>query len=138
MPWENQPSCLSAVAKRWSITILDEGAPEPQLGHVKHTVPWSRNNFIVQFATGKIPAAQLTLVKLQRLMDRYAGKEWLPTRLKHLDLPDSERADVIRGLKLYVAADAANAARFTELYEELSADRKVLEPEVLSDILIEK
>ena len=32
--------------KRWSITILDEGRPEPQLGHMKYTVPWSRNNFI--------------------------------------------------------------------------------------------
>ena len=28
-------------------------------------------------------------------MDRYAGKEWLPSRLKHLDLPESERADVL-------------------------------------------
>ena len=68
-------------------------------------------------------------------MDRYAGKEWLPTRLKHLDVADSERADVIRGLKLYVAAGSGNANRFTELYEQLSADRKVLEPEVLREMM---
>ncbi len=80
--------------KRWSITILDEGAPEPKVGHVKHAVPWSRNHFIDYVAQQPIAVDQLTAVKLHRLMDRYAGKEWLPTRLKHLDRAYSERADV--------------------------------------------
>ncbi len=116
--------------KRWSITILDEGRPEPQLGHLKYAVPWSRYDFIDHVATGDIPAAQLTLVKLQRLMDRYAGKQWLPSRLKHLDVADSERADVVRGLRLYVAESDENATLFQQLYNQLDDDRKVLEPEV--------
>ena len=52
-------------------------------------------------------------------MDRYAGKEWLPSRLKHLDFPESERADVVRGLRTYVLAGPANARRFAELYSQL-------------------
>ena len=47
---------------------------------MKHPVPWTRNSFIDQMITGKISPTQLTRVKLERLMDRYAGKEWLPTR----------------------------------------------------------
>ena len=121
--------------KRWSITILDEGAPEPQVGHVKHAVPWSRNNFIEYVAQQPIAIDQLTSVKLQRLMDRYAGKEWLPTRLKHLDLAASERADVVRSLRLFASVSPAHANHFDSLYQQLSDDRKVLEPEVLADIL---
>ncbi|MHB8970096.1 MAG: alpha/beta hydrolase family protein [Pirellulaceae bacterium] len=121
--------------KRWSITILDEGAPEPQVGHVKHAVPWTRNQFIDYVAQAAIQVDQLTAVKLQRLMDRYAGKDWLPTRLKHLDRLESERADVIRGLQLYVSASPAHAAHFTELYGQLPDDRKALEPAVLATIL---
>lgn len=122
-------------SKRWSIVILDEGAPETQVGHMKHPVPWARNSFIDYVATGQIPATQLTPVKLERLMDRYAGKEWLPTRLKHLDFPDSERADVIRALRSYVAAGADNRATFADLYQQLPADRKVLEPDVYNSIV---
>ena len=129
------PELPFSHTKRWSIVILDEGAPQPQVGHVEHPVPWMRNTFIDQMTTGKIPATQLTLVKLERLMDRYAGKEWLPTRLKHLDLRDSERADVIRGLRLYVAAGADNAATFSDLYGQLPADRQVLEPDVYRAII---
>ncbi len=121
--------------KRWSITILDEGAPEPTVGHVKHAVPWTRNHFIDYVAQQPIAVGQLTAVKLQRLMDRYAGRDWLLTRLKHLDRPDSERADVIRGLRLYASASPAHAAHFRELYGQLSDDRKVLQPEVLAAIM---
>src|SRR5207253_11105840 len=46
--------------KRWSITILDEGAPEPKLGHVKYSLPWSREDFFKQVLTGKVSAGQLT------------------------------------------------------------------------------
>ena len=56
----------------------------------------TRNAFLERVGTGKIATGQLTATKLERLMDRYAGKEWLPSRLKHLDFPESERADVVR------------------------------------------
>jgi hypothetical protein len=64
-------------------------------------------------------------------LDRYAGKEWLPTRLKHLDLPQSERADVLRGLRLYVASDPENARVFSELYDKLPKGKRVVEAKVL-------
>ena len=51
-------------AKRWSITILDEGAPEPQVGHVKHAVPWSRNNFINYAAEQPIALGQKFLFQV--------------------------------------------------------------------------
>ncbi|MBC8117804.1 MAG: acetylxylan esterase, partial [Candidatus Saccharimonas sp.] len=90
-----------SATKQWSITIVDEGAPETQVGHTKYPVPWSQQKFITERAAGKIGTSQLTAPKLERLMDRYAGREWLPTKLKHLDDAESERVDVVRGLKTY-------------------------------------
>jgi hypothetical protein len=121
--------------KRWSVVILDEGAPEPRGGHTKYPVPWLRNLFIDHAATGPVSALQLTPVKLARLMDRYAGQEWLPTRVKHLDFAEQEKADVIRGLTTYVAAGAESAATFAELYRQLPAARQVLEPEVYAAVV---
>jgi hypothetical protein len=68
-------------------------------------------------------------------MDRYAGREWLPTKLQHLDFPDSERADVIRGLKVYVSAGPEHAATLTSLYSQLAPERQVLEPDVWQAIV---
>ena len=112
----------------WSIVIVDEGPPEPTLGHRKFDFTLTRNTFFDRVMTGKVEARQLTAVKLQRLMDRYAGKEWLPTRLKHLDLPESERADVLRGVRTYVASGPANARTFADLYAQLPPARQVLDP----------
>lgn len=121
-------------SKRWSITILDEGAPEPSVGHMKYPVPWTRNQFIDHMAQQSISIEQLTMTKLQRLMDRYAGREWLPTRLLHLDFPECERADVVRGLRSYVQTSEHHAAHFSELYQQLPEDRRVLEAEVLQSL----
>ncbi len=121
--------------KQWSIAILDEGSPEPQLGHAKYACPWSRSDFFAHVLTGKIPAGQLTLPKLQRLMDRYAGKEWLPAGLKHLDFPESERADVLRGLRTYVSAGPENAKTLADLYGNLPPAGQVLEPDILRELL---
>ena len=67
-------------------------------------------------------------------MDRYAGKEWLPSRLKHLDDAESERADVVRGLKTYVAGGDENRRRFAELYGKLPAERRMLDAGVLKEL----
>lgn len=56
---------------------------------------------------------------------------WLPTELKHLDFRESERADVLRGLRLYVGSDPANARTFAELYDKLPEEKRVLEADVL-------
>jgi hypothetical protein len=67
-------------------------------------------------------------------MDRYAGKEWLPTKLKHLDLPQSERADVLRGLRLYTGADPENARTFSDLYDKLPKAKQVLEAKIMKTL----
>ena len=78
-------------ARQWSILILDEGVPEPQVGHLKYAIGWSRAEFFEHAMSHPAAVEQLTFPKLQRLMDRYAGVEWLPTKLKHLDFPAAER-----------------------------------------------
>ena len=74
--------------KLWSISIIDEGPPVPGIDHRKYDLMPTRNAFLERITTGQIASAQLTATKLERLMDRYAGKEWLPSRLKHLDVPE--------------------------------------------------
>ena len=117
--------------KLWSIAIIDEGSPVPGIDHRKYDLMPTRNTFWERVVTGKIDVGQLTATKLERMMDRYAGKEWLPSRLKHLDFPASEREDVVRGLRTYVGAAPANRRRFADLYARLPAERRVLEPEIL-------
>lgn len=125
-----------SVTKPWSILILDEGAPEPQLGHLKQPVRLTREKFYAQVLTGKIPVSQLTPVKLERLMDRYAGKEWLPSAgLRHLDTPEAEKADVVRGLKTFITGGLEHARHFAALYEKLPAARKSLEQDVFRGLM---
>lgn len=119
-----------SAKKQWSITILDEGSPEPQVDLLLYNLHWTRDGFLKQTVTGQIAPDQLTAKKLERLMDRYTGKEWLPTPLKLLDLPDSEKADVLRGLQTYVAASAENAQTFAKLYAKLPEERQALPPEI--------
>ncbi len=135
-----QPAELPFSAdKRWSITILDEGAPEPHVGHTKYPVPWSQRKFLDKAAATKIAANQLTATKLERLMDRYAGQEWLPSGgLTHLDDPESERADVLRGLKTYVAVSPDHARTFADLYAKLTASRRVLPTEAITNLGLRK
>ena len=68
-------------------------------------------------------------------MDRYAGKEWLPAGLRHLDFTESERADVLRGLRTYASAGEENAKTLAELYAKLPSGQQVLGPEVLPQLL---
>jgi hypothetical protein len=125
-----------SVTKPWSILILDEGAPEPKVGHLKNAVKMTREKFTAQVLNGRIPVSQLTPAKLERLMDRYAGKEWLPTPgLRHLDTPEAEKADVLRGLKTYVGGGLEHARHFSQIYDKLSPGRRVLEPEVFRGLM---
>lgn len=120
--------------KQWSIAIVDEGPPEPQVGHFKYAANWSRKEFFDRAKTNKIAADQLTVTKLMRLMDRYAGKEWSPSKLKHLDEAESEKADVMRGLRTYCKSPE-NARRFAELYnDKLPAERRVLDGDVVREL----
>jgi hypothetical protein len=47
--------------------------------------------------------------------------------LKHLDEPESEYADVLRGLRTRVSAGAKNPRRFVEPYGKVLAGWKMLE-----------
>ena len=67
-----------------------------------------------------------------------AGKEWLPNRLKHLDEPENEKADVLRGLRTYVKSGADNAKTFGELYQKLPKEKQVLPAEVEASLRMEK
>jgi hypothetical protein len=67
-------------------------------------------------------------------MDRYAGREWLPTPLKQLDRPESEKADVMRGLRTYVTVSAENARTFARLYGKLPAERQALPPKIVKQL----
>lgn len=121
--------------KHWSITIIDEGAPAPTVDHRKYALLLTRNQFLNQISTQPIAVSQLTLPKLKRLMARYAGQEWLPSRLKHLDLPAAEQADVLRGLRTYVAVSPAHRTRFEELYSQLPTAEQHLSAEQRQKIL---
>jgi hypothetical protein len=120
--------------KQWSIAIIDEGPPIPTIDHRKFNFALTRNAFLERVSTGKISPEQLTATKLERLMDRYAGKEWLPSKLIQLDVPERERADVLRGLRTYVGASPANARRFTELYARLAPGRQVLQAGTVKEL----
>ena len=122
---------LPVSDKLWSISIIDEGPPVPVIDHRKFELMPTRKNFWQRVVNGKIAPGQLTATKLERMMDRYAGKEWLPSRLKHLDFPASECADVLRGLRTYVGTGPVNRRRFADLYARLPAERRVLEPEIV-------
>jgi hypothetical protein len=120
--------------KPWSIAVIDEGPPIPTIDHRKYDLNPTRNGFWDRVLAQGIAPAQLTLTKLERLMDRYAGKEWLGSNLLHLDFADRERADVVRGLRTYVRASTANAHRFTELYARLASARQVLDAALLRSL----
>jgi len=120
--------------KLWSISIIDEGAPVPGIDHRKYDFMPTHGDFLIHVTSGKVAKSQLTPAKLARLMDRYAGKEFLPSRLKHLDHRASERADVLRGLKTYVASSSENRENFANLYGKLAPARQVLEQEVLQSL----
>jgi len=69
-------------------------------------------------------------------MLRFLGREAHPQAverdgvalvLNRLDFPEAEWADVVRGLRTF-CRDAANEARFRELYDGLPEDLRALEP----------
>lgn len=115
--------------RTFSLVVIDEGAPEPWVGHLKYHLNADRTAFR-EWAQGQpIAPDQLTQAKLERLMMRYAGEPYLailatpegkpgPMTLTTLDFPEAERADVLRSLRTY-AMDPACAERLVSLYRKL-------------------
>ncbi len=122
--------------KPWSITVIDEGPPEPNVGHFKYHWALDHEPFRRWAEARGVVADQLTPPKLQRLMMRLRGAPWRPLTVRphgqaaesagnQLDYPEAERADVLTGLTAF-AADDACATRLGSLYAELPPDLKAL------------
>ncbi len=126
--------------KQFSLAVLDEGPPEPQCGHTKYGVNIDKNQFLALHRDRAIGPEQLTLAKLTRLMQRTLGVEGHaelvrtpgtpgPFVANRLDFPEAERADVLRGLRVYAADDECRS-RLVELYASLPESLKALGDDV--------
>jgi hypothetical protein len=125
---------VTPAAGSWFITVVDEGDPDFVVSHFKFA--WEPDLVPVIdrcFEVG-VGVEQLTVAKLDQLLDRWAGVEWLSAGFLHLDRPEAERADVERGLRTYCSASPAHADRFTELYSQVPDDRRVLPEELVSQL----
>jgi hypothetical protein len=118
-----------AEGKQWLINFLDEGPIVLGATHGRHAVEADFEPFVRKAFDRGIELDQLTPAKLDQLLDRYAGIEWLADGYVHLDEPAAEQADVVRGLSLYCAQSDAHAQRFAELYAAVPESRRIL-PEV--------
>jgi hypothetical protein len=125
-----QPSipvaAASAAGQQWLVTIVDEGPTVFGIGHTRHNMEPDFDLFIDHAFAGGIGVEQLTAAKLEQLLDRWSGVEWLAPPFHHLDRPAAERADVERGLRLYCSASPAHAQRFAHLYSAVGEARHVL------------
>lgn len=110
---------------QWAIGVIDEGPPDPEVAHFKYALNLSRDHMVARYLGRTDDPRQLTRTKLERLIDRYRGEEWLPCGLVRLDYPEAERADVLRGLA-GLAASLDGQVRLLHLYSQLDADRQVL------------
>jgi hypothetical protein len=111
---------------QWLVNILDEGPIILGATHGIHAVEADFEPFVRTALETGIGVDQLTATKLDQLLDRYSGVEWLAMGYTHLDDPIAERADVVRGLELYCAQSQAHAQRFAELYAAVPRKRQVL------------
>lgn len=122
----------------WSIVVVDEGPPEPTVGHFKYHWALDHEPFRKWAESRGVTADQLTAPKLRRLMKRYRGEAAHPLRVRPgnrgeeidgnvLDYPEAERADVLLGLAAFAQVDA-RALRLAQLYAALPPELKALGP----------
>lgn len=113
----------------WSLVVIDEGPPEPKVGHMKYHLAIDHEPFRRWVEEQGILPEQCTRAKLQRLMRRYRGEPWLPYRVRPgnagepipatiLDWPEAERADVLTGLRAFAESDPC-AERLAQVYARL-------------------
>jgi dienelactone hydrolase len=115
-----------ANGKQWLVSFLDEGPIVLGATHGLHAVEADTEPFVQTALAGGIWVEQLTAAKLEQLLDRYTGVEWLAPGFRHLDEPAAEQADVLRGIRLYCAQSDVHAQRFAELYSAVDESRRVL------------
>lgn len=119
------------------ITVVDEGPTVMGIGHTRHAFEPDFEAFIGHHHGADVAVDQLTDAKLDQLLQRWAGVEWLAEGFRHLDRPAAERADVERGLRLYCQRSRAHAERFDDLYRRLPASGRVLPGDLVGELLAE-
>jgi hypothetical protein len=132
--------CMFSRSQQFSILILDEGAPDPRLGHFKYGFRYTAVPFLRHCFGRKTPLAaeQLTLGKLERLMRRFRGEE--PGALVGRDEPAKppalptrrntvarEQADIVAGLRAYCESGGMHRKRLKALYRRLPASLRALD-----------
>jgi hypothetical protein len=114
--------------KQWMVLLLDEGSPNPEVGHFKYTVGINIVPLVLQSLQQSIAVDQLTVPKLEVLADRWLGRDWIDPAKGDRDLTaeefEDERADVRRGLSTYLRVSDDHGKRLAELVEELSPERR--------------
>ena len=119
-------SAAPALGKQWLVAFIDEGPIVLGATHGRYSVQANYDPFVRTAVERGISVDQLTSVKLEQLLDRYVGTEWLATGYTHLDEPAAERADVLRGLALYCGQSPDHARHFEALYRALDETRRAL------------
>lgn len=125
----------------FSVIILDEGPPDPKIGHLKYGGVWTAAVFMKYWMDQPAPIAarQLTAAKLEMLMRRFLNENFEGvknfrggsgneiTLMHRRNRRSRERLDVILGLRAYCDADPAYAARLSQLYSRLAPELRVLD-----------
>jgi dienelactone hydrolase len=131
--------CKFSTGQPISVVILDEGAPDPRVGHFKYRFRYSVVPFFRSWFRRKTPLApeQLTLRKLELLMRRFCGEDYEPMTgfrkpaglaesLTRRNRASREKADVIAGLRAYCESGRAHRERLRALYRRLPASLRAL------------
>jgi len=139
-PVDYQIPCLFSRTDPVSVVILDEGAPDPRIGHFKYHFRYSAVPFFKHWFSKKAPLAleQLTLRKLEMLMQRFRGEHFeglagyegdrkQPAPVSRRNRPARERMDVIIGLRAYCESGKAHRERLTVLYDRLPPTLRALD-----------
>jgi hypothetical protein len=124
----------ASSVKPWLVVVVDEGPTVFGIGHTRHGFQPDFGAFVDHALAVGLTPEQLTPAKLDQLLDRWAGHEWLSAGFHHLDRPAAERADVERGLRTFCGTSAAHAARFVALYDALEPARRLLPEELVSEL----
>ncbi|KUO06056.1 hypothetical protein [Streptomyces caeruleatus] len=123
-----------ADGRRWLVAVVDEG-PAELGGHWRHALAPDFEPFVARALADGVGADQLTRAKLDQLLDRYRGAEWLAPGYRHLDRPEAERRDVEHGLRSFCVLSPAHTRRFADLYAQTDDDRRVLPEGLVRDLI---
>lgn len=139
-PAAHEVPCVFSKRRALSIVILDEGAPDPRLGHFKYCFRYSVVPFLRYWFRRRTPLApeQLTPRKLELLMRRFrdqdldapAGREQSGSPLAVLtrrNRTGRQKIDVVAGLRAYCESGPAHRKRLRALYRKLPASLRALD-----------